>query len=388
MNKQVRTRIKGTVFTTLKNTPDLKFPVNIKNIVKNISNIRLISYSKHMKKFNLSYKEMLALSETEDAYTVYSARKNEYIIFYNDLDQMITSTDRYRWNIAHELGHVVLRHHIRNKKTKLFRNSLSAAEYKDLENEADCFASYILVPHAVLYYFVPRDYTNLRKLCRVSEAAAKIRIKEYNIWLQKKQQRDLWSSYDLGIRMLFYDSAFNKVCDVCGYYYNFIEFNNIDFCPICGSKALKQGDIGMKYREYETDSDGRLKKCIRCNNEKLIGDFCHICGAPVKNYCSDFYFAEDDYGTCRNSNPLPGNSRYCPACSTISMFYKAEILTDWTEELKRVEEEERHNAQIEQNTLSNSIFDGFMHFPDGIDEELPFKTNTIPDDIDEELPFN
>lgn len=129
----------------------------------------------------------------------------------------------------------------------------------------------------------------------------------------------------------------------------------------------------MKYKEYQINSDGYLERCIRCKNKKIIGDFCHICGAPVRNFCSDNYYAEDNYDTCRHSEHLLGNARFCPDCGSKSTFFQKEILPDWNIEYNEFVEAEELNAKIQNSQLNSaSKSDGFMTIPDRIDDELPF----------------
>jgi Zn-dependent peptidase ImmA (M78 family) len=149
MNKCLtNVQIKEKVIKVLKHyqsTIDKKisFPIPIKAIAKSFKNIRVIPYSIHMREYNISYKNMILQCETDDAYTDYDFHKDLYIIYYNDIDVTKTKSNRYRWNIAHELGHIVLDHNLNSENTKLFRNKLDDYEYTILEKEADSFASYL-----------------------------------------------------------------------------------------------------------------------------------------------------------------------------------------------------------------------------------------------------
>lgn len=59
---------------------------------------------------------MITFVESKDACTDFYANKNLYYIYYNDVDASVTTSNRYRWNIAHELGHILLKHHVNNQK--------------------------------------------------------------------------------------------------------------------------------------------------------------------------------------------------------------------------------------------------------------------------------
>lgn len=115
LSKSKRQEIKDKVLFALNNTNKLYFPVNIKYIVKQFKNCKLIPYSTQIKRCNMSYQQMLSFAGTEDAFTDYV--ENLYLIYYNNLNPIIMKSNKYRWNIAHELGHILLEHN--KKMTKL-----------------------------------------------------------------------------------------------------------------------------------------------------------------------------------------------------------------------------------------------------------------------------
>ena len=80
---------------------------------------------------------MIVDAETRDSYVVWDSTRNRYCIYYNDLDYTIVNSNRVRWNLAHELGHIVLEHHKLCKHHKLFRDGLSSSIYNYLEEEAN-----------------------------------------------------------------------------------------------------------------------------------------------------------------------------------------------------------------------------------------------------------
>lgn len=347
-----RNEIKEAVYYTLQNYGQSNIPVKIKAIVRSFTNIRLVSYSKHMKKENLSYDTMIKFTGTKDACTDYYATDNLYIIYYNDIDRNITTSNRYRWNIAHELGHIILNHHITHEKTRIFRSELSNSEYDELEEEADYFASLILVPHAALLGFQIKNANSIKIMCKISEPAAKRRYYEFVEWKSHVSSQD---EYDKRIFHLYYNFIYKRKCKHCGA--GIIQKCG-KYCPICGQKNILQWGDGdnMKYSLLETYENGKLKECPTCHNEitNIEGDFCQICGNNLVNRCIN--------DECSNTSPLPSNARYCPQCGFQSSFYNNNLLKAW------------------DYKEPSFVSDGFMHIPDP--EELPFP------EIDEELPFN
>lgn len=365
-----RKEIKEAVYKTLAHYGHYFIPVKIKAIARSFANIRLISYSKHIKKLNISYDTMLKFAGTKDACTDYYANSNLFIIYYNDIDRNITTSNRYRWNIAHELGHIMLEHHITHEKTRIFRNELSSSEYNGLEEEADYFASLVLVPHAALIGFQIKNANYIKVMCKISEPAAKRRYYEFVAWKSHVNAQD---EYDNRIFHLYYNFIYKRKCKNCGA--GLIQRYG-KHCPICGNKnTLEWGDGSMDYKEYETTIEGFLETCLRCGNKKIIGNFCQICGAPARNYCTNYFWNEDSYQPCTHSEPLPGNARYCPDCGAKSLFFHNDILDAWDIEYSRFMEEEALKANIP------TASDGFMNIPEPNEgsasfpffDELPFK---------------
>lgn len=336
-----------------------KLPLEIKALTRSFSYIRLISYKKYIKDINVSYENLISIAK--DSYTDYYADMEMYYIYYNDIDRNIVTSNRYRWNIAHELGHVLLGHLRDNEKTRLTRPALPDDEYLYLEEEADYFAQLILVPHSPLLGFNIQTSNHIKILCKISGPASRKRYFEFMEW---KRHVDGNDEYDKRIFYYHFNFVFKRECKTCGT--GLIQRYG-KHCPICGSKNTLQWGDGdkMKYPLLETHENGKLKECPICHNEEtdIEGEYCQICSKYLMNRCTN--------PSCPNEDILPSNARFCPICGYDSTFYKTNILHAW-------------NYQ--------PSYDGFMNIPDGIDEPLPFAPAKsymyIPDGIDEELPFN
>jgi len=343
INQARRNEIKDVVIGTLSHANVPYLPVDVKKICKSYEYIRLIPFSVQMKHRKMTYEEVLAQCQTKDACADYYASKGKYIIYYNDIDKIaFINSNRYRWSIAHELGHILLNHHKISDKTRIFRFNLSDEEYNQFEEEADYFAQLLLVPHAALLGFKISASNQLQIMCKISSPASRRRYYEFVEWKSHLNAKD---HYDKRVFTYYSDFIFKRRCKKCGV--GIIQRHG-KYCPICGNKTLEWGDGTMIYPKLETYENGKLKECPSCNNEEtdIDGDYCQICGKCLINICSN----QD----C-SFNPLPTNARYCPICGSRSTFFNNDFLSEW-----------------------NSCEKGFMDIPDGIDENLP----------DEELPFN
>lgn len=82
-----------------------------------------------------------------------------YLILWND-EEMSPRDGLFRFSLAHELGHIVLKHD----------DGRSPAE----EQEANCFAQHLLCPRPVLEAARPRDQVDISYMCGVSYSTATI----------------------------------------------------------------------------------------------------------------------------------------------------------------------------------------------------------------------
>lgn len=339
MNKQRRTQIKEAVIDTLKAYgKQLGLPVPIKAITKSFRNIRLIPYSTQMKRRNLSYEEMIDFAGTEDACTDYDAKAGVFVIYYNDVGPNKISSNRYRWNIAHELGHIALKHHQKHTGSRIFRNSIGKDLYRELEDEADMFAAYILVPHIVVSFVdADLDGPTIKKACRISGAAAGYRLVGIKNW----RKHNSAERYDFTLLDCFYDFVednsskpavqdwldAHRACPNCN---TRIPKKNTKFCTTCGFQYIGHYEMEQKIMEYQgiiTHENLHAIECPICHNTELTenGKYCMICGESLINICASEVFLQTS--TC--GDPLPGNARYCPYCGGETTFFKRGILESW-----------------------------------------------------------
>lgn len=137
------------------------FPVNTKQIVKEWSDIRVLS-------FKCAHKLEIDIEAFGSEAAVIQCKNGRYMIFYNQDDY----APRVKFSILHEFGHYRLGHKL--------GNYYDDDEYGRVEVEANCFAAQILMPEQVLNELRKRgaiitvDF--LKRHFGVSEEAAQKRI--------------------------------------------------------------------------------------------------------------------------------------------------------------------------------------------------------------------
>lgn len=352
------------------------FPIDIERIIHQ-NKWGLVTYTELMSRFQFSREKVIQCLGSMDGFTTWDG--NNYIISYNDDKKL---GERTRFTLMHEVAHIYLDHLTEFEATQLYRGTLTNAENIVLENEANAFARNVLMPEEVISKMQNTSPNVLSPLFGVSYSAAATRLNFLDLDRQYNARAKILFGYSLKFKIpsvidIFAESNdTHKYCSICG-----TSMYGFDTCMICGH-TQKEGAINnMKYKEYETDSEsGRLKSCMSCDNEDVLGDYCHICGKPVVNYCANATYEcpEDFYAQCQERNPLPGNARFCHHCGSQSTFLNAGLLEDYKTE----------KASLE-----------FMDIPEGIDETIPLNDTTqntrppesnqmfIPNPIDEELPF-
>ena len=137
-----------------------RLPVNILQIAKN-AGIRVIKNS-----------DAHQLTENESGISINNGTK--WYIIYDDS----ASTERSRFTVAHELGHIFLGHKL--VEGKIARTKTFAIR-PEIEREADMFAARLLCPACILWALDLHTAEEISRVCRVSYAAARIRAERMEL---------------------------------------------------------------------------------------------------------------------------------------------------------------------------------------------------------------
>lgn len=139
----------------------LTFPVNTKSIVKEWSDIKVLSFKR-------AHEYGIDIEAFGSEAAVIQCKNGRYMIFYNQDDY----EPRVKFSILHEFGHYYLGHELKKYADE--------KKYGCLEVEANCFAAQILMPEQVLKELKKRgaviSVNFLKEHFGVSEEAAQKRI--------------------------------------------------------------------------------------------------------------------------------------------------------------------------------------------------------------------
>lgn len=272
-------------------------PIYMFDITKAFPNLRVKPYSWFMSVNGLTLKELITITDSDSGCCWYDRPSGRYLILYND---QITSYGRRRFTIAHELGHFLMGH-----------ANVLGGPYQYQEVEADIFAQTLLAPACVLRGIGLNDPRDIREVCGVSLACAKV-VSE-TLYMNTSYSID---NEDAELNILqnfegYIRSVRNRYrCDACGRAFEHdSNHDNIQsgvFCIYCGKKG-----IGRMFMPTEPPIWHKADPCQRCGAKQYgRGDYCMICGMYLYNTCEN--------PLCKRT--LPVDALYCISCGQRSHF--------------------------------------------------------------------
>lgn len=302
-------------------------PIPLDEIINELG-CSIRTYSFHAKKIGCSVQDVCDAFGSIDGYSVYSEITGKYKITYNDL---ISSPERIRFTIMHEIAHIYLNHFIDFSQTQLRRGGLNEEDLIVLDQEANNFVPKVLAPEIVLLHIGWKLPKIIHRKCALSIEASKYRSQKI---IEMEIKRNYITGLELKVLRQFNDFIHRKTCENCKHYF---IIANAKYCPMCGSESINwgEGEELLIYDGFELDQNSKAKKCPKCENEEIDKNFnnCKICGVNLVNKCIGDYIIDNDgdknYREQPCGTPCDGNARYCVKCGCQTSFYEQGILNDW-----------------------------------------------------------
>lgn len=317
------------------------FPIDLLKLCKDMNII--ISTKKDYIQFRKDTQQPLPEIPIRDgrSYKTYINGQKTFLIIYDEKPYW-----RWRFTIAHELGHILLGH-LNDSRLEIDRGGIDSKFYQKLENEADVFAGNFLAPPILIHekltsYPFPYPDSTISNTFHISQSAARnFRWADYKIWrLIKTHTPSEYAILDKFGKEMHYHR-----CTKCQMY---SVAPREEYCRICGTKNQFhrfRGGEEVVYSKIILDENNKPFKCPNCDNENLPlnGEFCQICGTPIYNNCTNMGGMNS---TCNNGEHLDGDARFCPYCGCETTYLTNGILKKYVEE---------RNTQA--NAESESSFD-------------------------------
>lgn len=180
------TYVNNQVLNIYSMLPTIKFPLDVKEVIRYIPNCRYMSYQQFAKINQCSIDDIVQICESKSGCTHYDIMNDRYLILCNQSTANNNNVGRQRWTCGHEIGHVVCNHHTISAYEKLSENSLLQATNPEYEAEADYFAATLLAPFPLFKLLNIKSPIGVQNTFGLSTEASLYRYKQYLKWLNTK----------------------------------------------------------------------------------------------------------------------------------------------------------------------------------------------------------
>lgn len=180
------TYVNNQVLNIYSMLPTIKFPLDVKEVIRYIPNCRYMSYQQFAKINQCSIDDIVQICESKSGCTHYDIMNDRYLILCNQSTAENNNIGRQRWTCGHEIGHVVCNHHTISAYEKLSENSLLQTTNPEYEAEADYFAATLLAPFPLFKLLNIKSAIDIQNTFGLSAEASLYRYKQYLKWLNTR----------------------------------------------------------------------------------------------------------------------------------------------------------------------------------------------------------
>lgn len=155
----------------------IKLPFDVSLAAKFIPKCKTFTYDNFCIKYDLEYEDVFEITESKHGATHYNKKTGNYLILYNS-DRSSFCWERIRFTLAHEIGHIMLKH----METIDFNSNTQNNHIKIAETEANQFATSVLSPLPILSAIGVKSPIDIMNICTISPEAAELRFSQYQKW--------------------------------------------------------------------------------------------------------------------------------------------------------------------------------------------------------------
>ena len=138
-------------------------------------------------------KDVFLLCESESGCTNYDVASDRYLVLFNSSTENNNVLGRIRWTLAHELGHVTLKHLPYIAEPSIAENNFNNLTHPELENEADYFAALLLCPMPLYEQLHIQSAQDVQRVFGLSWEASDVRWREYFKW-KRSHRKTAWEN--------------------------------------------------------------------------------------------------------------------------------------------------------------------------------------------------
>lgn len=187
------TFIQNKVLEIYQSLPELKFPIDIHQVINTIPNCRLMTYQTFSEINDCSIDDVITLCESTSGCTHFDIFQNRYLILYNDSTDHYNNMGRQLWTCGHEIGHIKCEHMAYSIYAKLSENGFQHITDKQYESEADFFSATLLCPFPICRELNIKSAQEIQAYFGLSTEASQIRYNKYLEW-QRSHRKTTWEN--------------------------------------------------------------------------------------------------------------------------------------------------------------------------------------------------
>ena len=171
-----------------RNLDGLSFPLDPRKPFQLMDNCKLMTYKTFSEINRCSLQEVFLLCESQSGCTHYDVSNDRYLVLFNSSTANNNVLGRIRWTLAHELGHVVLKHLPYIAEPHIAEHNFNNLSNPELEAEADYFAAAFLCPIPLYEMLSIRSARDIEYTFGLSREASECRWNDYLKWKQNHRK--------------------------------------------------------------------------------------------------------------------------------------------------------------------------------------------------------
>lgn len=152
-----------------------------------------MTYTNFAELNHCSLQDVFLICQSKSGCTNYDIETDRYLVLFNSSTDNYNVSGRIRWTLAHELGHIVLKHLQYIAEPSIAEHNINNLSNPELEAEADYFAALLLSPMPLYEQLGIKSESDVHDVFGLSYEASDVRWREYVKW-KRSHRKTAWEN--------------------------------------------------------------------------------------------------------------------------------------------------------------------------------------------------